>query len=135
MTEWLADTAARRSATTSACAVGSPVSSRSLHVSRTVSVNGRQVSPAAAASLASTCHVPGMVRHSGISDHCRTPSRTSSSSGTHTGSVSDPVTCRHASSIPPNVSRPIGAATLNAPLRSCSMHSSVNAARSRTSTG
>ena len=104
-------------------------------VSATVAARGRQDSPALSAAPGFTCHTPGKVRHKGISDHWRTPRARSCASGTQTNSASELVTSAHTRSIPPKVSPPTGAATLNAPGMPRSAASSANAAKSRTSTG
>lgn len=104
-------------------------------MSRTVSAKGRHRNPASAARLESTRHAPGNVRHNGNSDHCRTPNATRTSSGAHTNSAEPPVTSRQAPSIPPNDSRPTGAATLKAPPIPRSTTRTTKSATSRTSTG
>ena len=105
------------------------------HVSSTVSASGRVRSPAAAAREELTCHTPREARHSGIFDHCLTPSDRRTSSPIQNKAASLPVTRMHSVSKPPNVAEPTGAVTLKSPVTSSRAQSSANTARSRTSIG
>ncbi len=104
-------------------------------VSITVSRSGRQVRPACWAREASTAQVPGGVRHSGISVHCRTSCSASQSAATQTSSAAAPVASTHALSRSPYVACPSGAATLNTPPTPASTRPRVKSVKSRTSTG